>query len=180
MSRNVQGHKFTRSGVCEMCGIDESGSEASRRCRRAVRLSQDELWLSVACSFAERSSCARRAVGCVFVAAGNVLLAAGYNGPARGRPHCTTTPCPGANAPSGQALELCEAIHAEENALLRCSDVERIETVYSTASPCLHCVRRLLNTGARRIVFLDEYPHPEARRLWLASGRAWQHWRTSI
>jgi hypothetical protein len=30
-----------------------------------------------------------------------------------------------------------------------------------------------LNTSCRRIVFLDEYPHSDAKDLWIASGRDW-------
>jgi hypothetical protein len=31
----------------------------------------------------------------------------------------------------------------------------------------------LLGTGCKRIVFSEEYPHPEARDMWVESGREW-------
>jgi dCMP deaminase len=60
------------------------------------------------------------------------------------------------------------ATHAEQNALLQCRDVEQIDTCYTTASPCITCVKLLMNTGCRSIVFAEEYPHPEAMDLWLS------------
>jgi dCMP deaminase len=81
--------------------------------------------------------------------------------------------CSGATAPSGQSLDSCQAIHAEQNAMLQCRDVYAIHTAYVTASPCMTCTKLLLNTGCQRIVFLEEYPHPEAKALWESSGRVW-------
>jgi dCMP deaminase len=82
--------------------------------------------------------------------------------------------CSGAHAPSGQGLDGCQAIHAEQNALLQCRDVYSIHTCYVTASPCVTCVKLLMNTGCRRIVFSEEYPHAESRRLWMTNpSREW-------
>lgn len=81
--------------------------------------------------------------------------------------------CPGAGLPSGQGLDKCQALHGEQNALLQCRDVYQIDTAYVTASPCITCTKLFLNTSCRRIVFLEEYPHSDAKDLWVASGRDW-------
>src|SRR3546814_1170368 len=81
--------------------------------------------------------------------------------------------CSGAFSPSGTNLDGCEAIHAEQNALLQCKDVREIHTCYCTASPCVTCTKLLLNTGCMRVVFMEEYPHPAARDLWTRAGREW-------
>jgi deoxycytidylate deaminase len=95
---------------------------------------------------------------------------------ASGLPHCTDKPCKGASLPSGTGLNLCEAIHAEANALISCRDPEDIYAAYCSASPCVHCVRMLMNTPCVRIVFTEEYPHPESRDLWLGRpDREWLH-----
>lgn len=138
-----------------------------------MRPDWDTYWLEIAHVIAKRGTCARRQVGAVLVNRSYQALATGYNGPARTLPHCTDTPCPGASHPSGQGLEACEAIHAEANALLQCPDVEQIHTCYTTASPCVHCVKLLLNTGCQRIVFAQDYPHSHSRALWEAAGREW-------
>lgn len=75
---------------------------------------------------------------------------------------------------SGTALDACEAIHAEQNALLQCRDVFSIETCYVTVSPCVTCVKLLMNTACRRIVFAAPYAHDDASRtLW--GPREWIH-----
>lgn len=138
-----------------------------------MRPSRDVIMMAKCFVASQRGTCCRRKVGSVLVNARGHILATGYNGPASGRPHCTDHPCPGANLPSGQGLDLCQALHAEQNALLQCSNVYDIETVYVTASPCVTCTKLLLNTSAQRIVFREEYPHPDARILWEEAGRTW-------
>lgn len=93
------------------------------------------------------------------------------------RPFLETFPhrCQGSDAPVGQPNG-CEAIHAEQNALLQCRDVRAIDTAYVSHSPCTTCVKLLLNTSCRRVVFRHEYPAPEAQTLWVSAGRVWEHW----
>jgi dCMP deaminase len=109
------------------------------------------------------------------------VLATGYNGVAAGLPHCNHEDagsfphaCSGAKAPSGTNLDGCQAIHAEQNALLQCKDIYQIHTAYVTASPCMTCVKLLLNTSCERIVYVEEYPHNEAGKLWTSAGRSWE------
>ena len=141
-----------------------------------MRPSKDAWSLSLAALVAERATCARRKVGCVLTNELGQVLATGYNGPPRGFQHCTQeSPCQGASSPSGTGLELCEAVHAEQNALLQCRDVELIHTCYVTTAPCMTCTKLLLNTGCKIIRFSDDYPHAEAsRELWShKGGRLW-------
>jgi dCMP deaminase len=140
-----------------------------------TRISTDEYFIGIARLVAQRATCHRRQVGCVLVNSRNHVLATGYNGVASGQPHCIDRPCPGAHCASGTGLHLCQAIHAEANALIQCADIGAISTAYVTASPCISCLRLLLNTSCRTIVFAEEYPHPESRDLWVGDGRQWIH-----
>lgn len=155
-----------RETVCAAC---------EREARRALRPSKDVWLLGMAQLVAQRSTCARRAVGCVLVDARGHVLATGYNGRPREFPHCNEdSPCAGVDAPSGTDLDRCEAVHAEQNALLQCPDVEQIETCYVTVSPCVTCVKLLLNTSCRRIVSAAPYAHDAAStELWVRGGRVW-------
>lgn len=172
------------------------------------RPSRDQLYMDMAKLVAQRTTCLRRAVGCVLTNTRGHVSATGYNGVAAGQPHCNEASeegrdykqfgsdpsvrcptrfetvyhnaCPGSDAPSGQSLDACQAIHAEQNALLQCRDVYDIETCYCTASPCMTCTKLLLNTSCKRIVFIDEYPHPEAKALWVGSGREWVKYGSSL
>ncbi len=119
-----------------------------------------------------RASCARRQVGAVLVDKNNNVLATGYNGPPRGVSNCTTTPCPGAAYKSGQGLDKCQAIHAEQNALLRCSDVDNIHCCYVTTSPCITCTKLLMNTGCQTVYYYEAYNDIAlVEALWSSVGR---------
>lgn len=140
------------------------------------RPSVDEYFTDMAKLVSSRGTCCRRKVGCVLVNSKNHVLATGYNGKPRNMLHCIEDPCEGVNYPSGQGLDSCFAVHAEQNAMLQCKDVYEIETAYITASPCITCVKLLLNTSCKRIVFIEEYPHDEPKRLWESMGREWCHY----
>lgn len=162
-----------------------------------MRPSKDQWALELAHVTAKRATCLRRQVGCVLLNKRGHVLATGYNGVAAGQKHCNErqdrsgntlssqinimvganndfpSACPGARSPSGTNLDACQAIHAEQNALITCHDVWTIDTAYVTASPCVTCVKILMNTSCNRIVFIEEYPHAEARKLWESMGREW-------
>lgn len=133
---------------------------------------KDDYYLRIAEVVASRATCSRRNVGCVLVDSIGRIIATGYNGTPRGYPNCTAaTPCPGSSCASGEGLDQCEAVHAEQNALMQCPDVENIFTCYTTTSPCVHCVKMLLNTGTMRIVFRELYPQPESEKMWMRQNR---------
>lgn len=141
------------------------------------RIPLDNIGILTAVLWSKRGTCARRKVGCYLTDRTHRAVSHGYNGAASGQPHCIDHPCPGAGLPSGTGLELCEAIHAETNALVNFhGDRDRIHTCYVTVSPCINCTKLLLGTSCQRIVFLDHYPQPEAEKLWTGAGREWFHY----
>jgi dCMP deaminase len=155
--------------------------------------------MAVAHATAKRATCLRRQVGCVLLDADGFILSTGVNGVASGQPHCNEpggrwplrsvriqgelqltnyefpNACPAAFAESGTMLDGCHAIHAEQNALLRCPDVRRIHDAFTTTSPCMTCVKLLMNTSCLTIYFAEPYPHNEAETLWRSMGRDWIH-----
>lgn len=155
------------------------------------RPDKDTYFLAMAALVASRSTCARRAVGCVLVDGRGHVLSTGYNGRAAGLPHCdepVPTPtvdgpptwslkhaCAGHDAPRGSGADRCEALHAEQNALLQCRDVDRIRTAYVTLQPCDVCTKLLLNTPCERLVVLFTHYHAEGQRLWETAGRQLTH-----
>lgn len=160
-----------------------------------MRDSKDSHFLQMAKLVATQGTCYRRQVGCVLVNSRNHVLATGYNGVAAGMPHCNDigkmltvdgaigeheeaeypNRCNGSHSPSGTNLDACQAIHAEQNALLQCKDVYAIKTAYVTAAPCVHCIKLLLNTSCERIVYLEDYPHAAvSQKLWMQAGRKWE------
>lgn len=167
-----------------------------------MRPNRDQWAMELAQVTARRATCVRRAVGCVLLNERGHVLATGYNGVASGLPHCNEqtgtksgyqfshsmmpddipiygNACSGAHSPSGTNLDCCQAIHAEQNALLQCRDVYEIHSAYVTTSPCVTCTKLLLNTGCSKIIFLEEYPQPDAKKLWVGAGRIWSQMPTS-
>ena len=120
------------------------------------RLSNDEYFLEIANTVAQRGTCARRKVGCVLVDSANHIVATGYNGVAKNFTHCIDNPCEGASYPSGEGLELCEAIHAELNAFLQCRSDDSL-TMYTTTTPCVACAKVICNSNVKRVVSTSQY-----------------------
>ena len=142
-----------------------------RKKKTMPRISRDEHYVRQVINIGrERGTCTRRKVGCVLTNSRGQQLSTGYNGPPSKEPHCTDDPCPGASQLSGEGLSLCEAVHAEINALLQCPNIYEIETCYSTCSPCVDCTKALMNTSCQRIVFRFDYPHFDAKERWIKSG----------
>lgn len=140
---------------------------------------EEKFWvyMNVALSIAMLSTCGRRKVGCVLLDEDTVGLSIGYNGVPKGQAHCDDhRPCAGMHSVSGQGLELCEAIHAEQNAIAWCPRVQDVRYAICTTSPCIHCAKMLMNTGCEKLVFLEEYPDwaDQVKRIWLRSKRSYE------
>lgn len=142
-----------------------------------MRPLRDSTMLKLASVIAERSTCARRKVGCALTDSHGRVLAIGHNGVPKNFPHCTERLCPGAKLPSGSGLDTCQAIHAEINALMFCPDIMKVHSLYVTASPCLGCIKAILNSSCERIVFLEKYPHPQAEELWQQGRQGLGEWK---
>jgi len=131
-----------------------------------------EYFMMMAYLVSSRGTCKRRRVGCVLVDENHHVMATGYNGVPSGFPHCREGHEPCADNMSGEGLDSCKAVHAEQNALIQCPDTSKIYAAYCTASPCVHCMKMLLNTSCGMLVFAEEYPHRGAIEMWVGSGRA--------
>lgn len=151
----------------------------------------DSYFLAIACVVAQRTSCLRKAVGCVLVDGRKRVLSTGYNGVAAGQPHCNeqdllapdwaepqehfSRACRGAFAASGGTGDACGAIHAEINALIQCRDPQAVATAYLTNEPCGGCTKALLASSVERIVFLR--PHGSSGlEHWLRAQRPREGW----
>lgn len=137
-----------------------------------MRPTKDEWFMEIAQVTAKRATCPRRQVGAVIVDARGYILSTGYNGLPSGFPHCIEQSCGGAHFPSGQGLDKCQALHAEQNAIARLKEPFAADTMYVTTAPCMSCTKLALATSIKRIVFLSDYP-TSGRDLWTAAYRDW-------
>jgi len=122
-----------------------------------MRLSWDEYHMAFAKVASERATCDRKHVGAVIVQ-GNRIIATGYNGSVAGLPHCDDA---GHDMIEGHCVR---TIHAEMNALAQAARFGVSvygATIYTTASPCWHCFRVLVNTGIREFVYAEDYRYSD-------------------
>ncbi len=145
----------------------------------------DNYFLDICNAVAHKSPCLSRKIGAIIVR-DNSVLSTGYNGPARGIPHCGidrlvkdqelqyiitarqippkdfTQSCPRKvlGFPSGTSMELCTAQHAEENAITNAAKVgvyTNNATLYlNTVIPCQNCFSTIINAGIVEIVCLEK------------------------
>ena len=136
-------------------------SEEEKRKKQDPRPSWHNYFLKIAHDVAERSNCCRRKVGAVIVK-DNHIIATGYNGTPAGTTDCFEGGCPRCNQPhtTGEKLDECLCVHAEQNAI--CQSAKYGNSVdgghiYITCSPCLTCLKLIINAGIRRIIFSEWY-----------------------
>ena len=89
----------------------------------------------------------------------------------------------GSSAETGKLLDLCRALHAEENAILNLSKfgirlphfhdvknngngkIAEACTLFSTTFPCNLCANKIVTVGIKKVVYAEPYPMEEARRV---------------
>jgi dCMP deaminase len=126
------------------------------------RPSWNQYFMTITRQVAERSTCLRAKVGAVIVRDRNII-ATGYNGAPAGLPHCNEVGCLvyASRTPTGELEENCfRTIHAEINAIAQAAKNGtsiRDADIYITHTPCIHCLKVLINTGIRRIFYEREY-----------------------
>ena len=131
------------------------------RDREDSRPSWDEYFMGITRMVASRSTCLRRKVGAIAVRDRRILTT-GYNGAPSNLKHCLELGClrEQQNIPSGQRHELCRALHAEQNVIIQAAFHGLSiagSTIYSTTLPCVICAKMLINSGVKRIVYLEGY-----------------------
>ena len=133
------------------------------------RPSYDEYFMEMAKVVSKRSTCLRRKVGAILVKDKHIL-STGYNGAPKGLSHCSEVGClrKDLKIPSGERHELCRGLHAEQNAIIQAAVFGisiKNSILYCTNTPCVVCVKMLINAGVNEIVFLGEYPDELAKKM---------------
>lgn len=143
-----------------------------------VRPSWDEMFMKIAFILTERSSCLNSQIGAVLVTEDNDVISTGYNGSPINLPNCTDLGiCARKQDPfyeSGKNLHLCNAVHAEINALLLAAKnghQTRKAKLYCTHQPCKECAKQIVNAGISRVLFAMPYQNnPNAVGIMVQGG----------
>jgi len=139
-----------------------------------TRPSYDEYFMEMAYVVAKRSTCIRRKVGAILVKEKHIL-STGYNGAPKGLKHCSETGClrEDQNIPSAERHELCRGLHAEQNAIIQAAVFGvsiKGSVLYCTSTPCVVCVKMLINAGVTEIIYAGDYPDDLAKRMMAESN----------
>lgn len=126
------------------------------------RKSWDQHWYERVRHNGEMSTCRGRHVGGVLVK-DNRVIADGMNGNLPKLLHCDRggcARCADKNIVSGIGLERCVCCHAEQNIISYCAKngVSTMDsTLYLPASPCLDCIKLVILSGIKEIVYKEPY-----------------------
>ncbi|MBW2273926.1 MAG: hypothetical protein JRG96_11690 [Deltaproteobacteria bacterium] len=115
-----------------------------------TRPSFEAIYLQLAQTLANRSTCHRLQVGTVITSTDyRKVLAVGYNGNATGLANECDRAEPGN----------CGCLHSEENAVINCDSPRQVEKiVFVTHLPCTACAKRLINLGnVTKVYYGEEY-----------------------
>ena len=134
-----------------------------------MRPGWDDYFIEIAKVGLSRATCMRRRYGAVIVK-DKVIISTGYNGSPRGIKNCIDLQkCTRKelNVPSGERYELCEAVHAEQNAIINAppdrmkgaiiyiAGFEEDES-FAAGKPCKLCDRMIRNAQISEVVYLDK------------------------
>ncbi|MEM0466585.1 MAG: dCMP deaminase family protein [Candidatus Thermoplasmatota archaeon] len=133
------------------------------------RPSYDEYFMEMAHVVSKRSTCLRRKVGALLVKDKHIL-STGYNGAPKGLQHCSEVGClrEKMNIPSGERHELCRGLHAEQNAIIQAAVFGisiKDAILYCTNTPCVVCIKMLINAGVTEIIYAGDYPDQLAKEI---------------
>ncbi len=110
----------------------------------------DVRYIKMAQIWATNSYCVRRQVGALLVK-DMMIISDGFNG----------TPAGFENVCEDEAGKTkAYVLHAEANAITKVAKSNNSSigaTLYVTSAPCIECSKLIIQSGIRRVVFLDDY-----------------------
>lgn len=110
----------------------------------------DKRYLEMAATWAKNSYCIRKQVGALIVK-DRMIISDGYNGTPAGFENV----CEDENGKTKPYV-----LHAEANAITKVAKSNNSSenaTLYVTTSPCLECSKLIIQSGIRRVVFVEKY-----------------------
>lgn len=118
------------------------------------QLRYDTAYLKMAESWSKLSHCKRKQVGAIIVK-DEMIISDGYNGTPAGFDNCCE---------DDEGNTYWHVLHAEANAILKVSkstNNSKGATLYLTLSPCKDCSKLILQSGIKRVVYMNSYKDTE-------------------
>lgn len=126
-----------------------------------TRPSMEECYMLFAHTLSKRSTCSRLSVGAVITSLDyEVVYGIGYNGGAKGQRNACDSLKPG----------LCGHLHAEINALIKCSTRDKKKVMFVTTIPCKMCAKAIVNSGFSKVFYTYDYRNDDAMMILAKAG----------
>lgn len=159
--------KVDKEGHCLACGrlITGQADNIKPGYYREKLKRWDTYFHKVCVAIASKSPCLSRQIGAILVR-DKSIVSTGYNGPARGYPHCFGE-CPRHTKgyKSGEGLNECPAAHAEANCIANAARIGASTigtTLYmNCVLPCKDCATALVNAGIVEVIVNKLKPYHE-------------------
>lgn len=116
-------------------------------------------YLNLCKSIATNSKCLSRQVGAILVL-NNIVIGTGFNRSPVETKACKTCIRHKHNCKSGESLDLCKALHAEQIAILTAlkKNVDLSgATLYVSTSPCYQCAKLIVECKIKKVVASSKY-----------------------
>ena len=126
----------------------------------------DKAYMKMAIEWSKLSRAQRKKVGCLIVS-NEAIISDGYNGMPATFPNKCEYKCEDDNGKIVLKTNP-EVLHAESNAITKLAKSTKSSedaTLYITLSPCLECAKLIIQSGIRRVVYLEEYRNTEGIKL---------------
>lgn len=131
-------------------------AEKMRTKKRSNYISWNSYFMGLALLSSQRSKDPSTQVGACIASDDNRVLSMGYNGFPNG---CSDDEFPW--DAEGEMLEIKNTFvcHAELNAILNAGGNVRGSTIYVTFFPCHECTKAIIQSGIKKIVYIDDRNH---------------------
>lgn len=181
--------------------------------RQASSPTMPEVLMAIAYGISQSSSCLRRKVGAIIVDKHDNIISSGYNETPRAESSCKSEygDCfrkiqrtelekklkgngivtddnidifQGLFKENIRQLDICRAVHAEENAILSLtrngmsSDLDKC-TLYTTTHPCRLCANKIVMVGIKHVYYTEPYPDAESVAI-LENDNVLRHFFTGV
>ena len=120
--------------------------------KRKDYISWKEYFMSIALLSAQRSKDNNTQVGACIVNEEHKIVSVGYNGMPTG---CDDDEMPWERTGNYIDTKYPYVCHAELNAILNCNSNLHGCTLYVTLFPCNECAKAIIQSGIRRVIYLD-------------------------
>ena len=121
-----------------------------------TRPTKPEYYLDIAKAVSARATCPRLSVGAVIVDTFDRIVSTGYNGSAKGTPHCIDIGCEMVEI--GGKESCVRSLHAESNAIDRAPwEAMRDAQLFITVTPCYECAKRIVSAGIYLVHWASYY-----------------------